>query len=462
MRILLIQPPQANKEAVVSILKYPPLGITLLGSILRDDGHKVDLFEAYGLNANLQDVEKRVRRFRPDVVGITAPTPLIVQAFAVVDIVKSVDKGIKTVLGGVHPTITPEHYLSNENVDVIVLMEGEITFPDLLSSFIGKKELKAVCGIGYMKDKKVVLTEPREQLKDLDILPIPAYDMLPKDVYSSPYSSRKPIMTMIRSRGCYYNCIFCEHPALFGKKIRCQSPERSIKEIDFLVDKLNVKMIPFKDSEFTIAPEKNISEFCDLLIERKYDLVWSVNGRVNHVNKDLLRKMKRAGCFSITYGIESGNQAILNILKKGITLQQVEKAVSISKEVGLDVVGNFMIGNPYETKDSINDTISFMRKLNIDYANFAFLNPFPNTELRRVAEEKGWLLDSSTEAIEYEKLSMNATSIPTEELKKYLNKFYRGFYLRPSYILKRMSRLNIKDIKMYYGGVKKIFLHSLK
>jgi len=266
---------------------------------------------------------------------------------------------------------------------------------------------------------------------------------------------------MIRSRGCPYQCIYCEHPILFSAKYRCQSPERSIKEVDYLVNKFGIKEISFKDSEFTLAPKENLHKFCDLLIERNYDLKWCANGRANNVDKELLKKMKQAGCYGITYGLESGDQRILNNLKKSLTLEQSEKAVKIAKEVGLGVVANFMIGSPGETRESINNTIKFMKKLDIDYGYFGFLTPFPGTPLRKMAEENGWLLDSSMKAVQYEDLSMNATEIPTEELRKYLNKVYRAFYLRPSYILKRLMKFNALDIKNNIVGLKAIIKNTI-
>ena len=266
---------------------------------------------------------------------------------------------------------------------------------------------------------------------------------------------------MIRSRGCPYPCIYCEHPILFSAKYRCQSPERTIREIDYLVKKFGIKEISFKDSEFTLAPKDNLYKLCDLLIERNYDLRWCANGRANNVDRELLKRMKKAGCYSITFGLESGDQRILNNLKKHLSLEQSEQAVKTAKEEGLQVVANFMVGNPGETRESIRNTIKFMKKLDLDYCFFSFLTPFPGTPLRKMAEENGWIIDRSMEGVQYEDLSMNATEIPTEELRKSLNRFYRAFYLRPTYIIKRLKKFNLLDMKNNWIGFKSIIKNTL-
>jgi len=181
MKILLIHPPPAKEQDILSGIRYPPLGITLLAAILRDKGYEISLFESYGFNAGFSDIKKEIESFQPDVIGITATTHIVSQSFKIADIIKSINEDIKVVLGGVHPTIAPEHSLSNKNVDVIVKGEGELTFPDLLDTFKNKRNLEEVDGIGFIKDGKPFFTKPREIIKDLDELPIPAYDLLPID-----------------------------------------------------------------------------------------------------------------------------------------------------------------------------------------------------------------------------------------------------------------------------------------
>jgi len=248
---------------------------------------------------------------------------------------------------------------------------------------------------------------------------------------------------------------------MFGHHYRVQDPERSIQEVDYLVNQLGVKEIGFKDSEFTLAP-KNVKDFCDLLIEKKYDLTWNCNGRVNHADYHMLSKMKQAGCTTITYGIESGDQTILDNIKKQITIEEIKKAVEISKAIGLKVVGNFMIGNPGDTKETINKTICFSKKLNLDFAYFGFTTPFPGTELRKQALANNWILDKKMEAIKFEDCIMNATSVPTQELKAYFNKAYRSFYFRPSYIAKRLTKLNRNELYNSIKGAYSIIKDSFK
>ncbi|MEK7072254.1 MAG: radical SAM protein, partial [Patescibacteria group bacterium] len=269
-----------------------------------------------------------------------------------------------------------------------------------------------------------------------------------------------PFMSMVRSRGCFYNCTFCGNPKMFGQTFRCQSPERTMTEIDYLVKEFGVKEISFKDTELTL--DKNLEKLCDLLIAKNYDLIWTCNGRVNNINENLLKKMKLAGCYSLTFGVESGNQEILNKMKKGITLTQVRKAVDLTKKAGLQIVTNFMIGNAYDTKETIEQTIDFAVELDTDYAYFGFTTPFPGTELREQAVVNNWIIDHSMEAIRYDDLMMNATSMPTDELTTYLDKAYRKFYFRPKYILKRLIKLDKYELKNSYEGLVKIIRNNFK
>jgi radical SAM superfamily enzyme YgiQ (UPF0313 family) len=246
-----------------------------------------------------------------------------------------------------------------------------------------------------------------------------------------------------------------------GHAYRYHSPERVVDEMEYVIDKFGVKQIHFKDAEFTLSPART-EKICDLLIERDMEVIWDCNGRVNNVRRDILQKMKKAGCVSMTYGIESGDQRILDALKKEITLEQAREAVKMTKEAGLEVVVNFMVGNPGETEESLERTISFAKELDADYAYFGNLVPFPGTELRELAEKNNWLLDTDMGAVRYERVIMNATELQTEELKTCLNRAYRSFYLRPSYIIKRLAKLNLMNIRNYLGGFKSIMVNTMR
>lgn len=457
MKVLLLQSPITEKN--ITSFMYPPLGLIALAAYLQQGGHDVSLYDANIEGGKIEDALNLVKIQSPQIIGIGAMSVNMSKSLQLAEAIKSFSKDIITVIGGIHPTVEPQQALQNPSIDFVIRGEGESTMTELLTALQKKKtqkkktDFEKILGLGFKKNNQIIINPPRELIPDLNPLPIPAYNLLNIKKYRAPYASRAPYMIMTRSRGCPFNCTFCGVKKMFGRRYRVQSPERSIKEVDYLVNKLGVKEIGFKDSEFTLAP-KNVEDFCDLLIKKNYDLTWNCNGRVNHATYPMLNKMKQAGCVGITYGVESGDQKILDNMKKQTTPQQVRKAVKISKDIGLKVIGNFMIGNPGDTKETIEKTINFAKELNLDYAYFGFTTPFPGTELREQAIANNWLLDERLEAIKYEDCIMNATSLPTQELKTYLNKAYRSFYFRPSYILKRLTKLNKNEI---YNSIRGAF-----
>lgn len=453
MKIFLIQPPVAQKD--ITSFMYPPMGLISLAATAREAGHVVWIHDCNLYRQSYDEILKSIRLKKPEIIGITAMTVNINNAFELAKKIKKIDEKILIVVGGVHATVASDHVLSDSNVDFIVIGEGELTLNNLLKAISQKGDLKKVKGIGFKIGKSKIINEKQPLIEDISALPIPAYHLLDFKKYRAPYTARHPFMSMIRSRGCPYQCTFCGVQSVFAHKYRCQSPQRSFEEITYLVENFGVKEISFKDSEFTLDL-KNVEQLCDLLIKAKYDLTWNCNGRVNNVNFRVLKKMKKAGCRSITYGVESGDQEILNNLKKAITLDQVRRAIKMTQEAGLKVVTNFMIGNPGDTKETLEKTIKFAVDLDTDYTYFGFTTPFPGTELREQAIKNKWLLKEDLNAVKYEDITMNATSVETSELKEYLNRAYRSFYFRPKYILRRLTKLNYDEIYNSINGLKNI------
>lgn len=457
-KIVLIEPPTGEKK--ITSFKYPPMGLLALATYLIKEGYDVTLLDACIDGLSVEEITERIKQSNAKIVGISSMSVNISQAFQIAKAVKEINAEIKVIVGGIHPTVMPQHALSCKDIDIIVIGEGEITASKLLEAIENGQDISQIEGIAFRRENQVIINKRRTLIKDLDSLPIPLYSLLDIGKYKSPYAKRNPFVSIVRSRGCPFDCIFCGNPKMFGRTFRCQAPERTIKEIDYLVKKSNVKEISFKDTELTL--DKNLDKLCDLLIEKKYDLIWTCNGRVSNVDEALLKKMKKAGCYSITFGIESGDEKILKTLKKQITLEQARQAIKAAKKAGLQIVTNFMIGNPYDTKDTIDQTIKFAVELDTDYAYFGFTTPFPGTELRDLAELNHWILDMSMEAIRYDDCMMNATSLPTEELKTYLDKAYKSFYFRPSYILKRLSKLDKNEFKNSLDGLKSILTNMFR
>lgn len=453
MKILLIQPPVAEKN--ITSFMYPPMGLISLAAVVREAGHIVKIHDCNLYNQSFAQADQKINEWQPDLVGITAMTVNINHGLELAKKVKQKNKKIIVVVGGVHATVAPKDVLKDKHVDFIVIGEGERSFVNFLKALKNNDDLRKIKGIGFKKGNRLIINEREPLIDNLSELPIPAYDLLEFQKYRAPYTSRHPFMSMIRSRGCPYLCTFCGVQSVFAHKYRCQSPERTLEEIRYLVENYGVKELSFKDSEFTLD-NKNVEGLCDLLIRAKFDLTWNCNGRVNNVNLKVLKKMKKAGCVGLTYGVESGDMDILKNLKKAITLDQVRRAIKMTKQAGLKTVTNFMIGNPGDTKETIEKTIAFAVELDTDYTYFGFTTPFPGTELREQAIKNKWLIRKELDAVKYEDLTMNATSLPNEKLKEYLNEAYRKFYFRPLYILRRLTKINKDEIQNSINGLKSI------
>jgi len=291
---------------------------------------------------------------------------------------------------------------------------------------------------------------------DLDSLPFPARDFLPMKKYNVQVhlSSVKGVKaTMISSRGCPSHCTFCAIHLTMGRKHRVRGVESVVDEMEHLVDRYKAQYIQFYDDTFTINYKRTVA-ICNLIIERKLKVKWFAHARVNTVDENLLRLMKRAGCAHVSFGIESGNQTILNNIKKGTTLEQARKAVKTCQRVGIKTLTTFMIGNPGETPETIDDTIDFALEINPDVAVFSILAPLPGTEV--YSKYRGVLFDTSLNWEDYKtlatsnKLALQSKTLTNEMLIKSLHTAWKRFYLRPGYVLRQLWRMRSGAELFYY------------
>lgn len=444
-KILLITPDKTTRETSFDKLKYPPLGLTTLASVLKQKGFISIIFDASVENPNpFEKIRQLILKESIFAIGISFTSDLAESAYLYSDKLKSEFPDIPIIAGGYHPTVMHTEVVSYNSIDYVVVGEGEITFPLLLKALAEKTDIAEINGISYMKDGKAVTTSPPSLIKDIDSIPIPSYGLLKLNHYTSPTSRRKPFLTMIRSRGCPYNCLFCGVNAIFSYKFRCQSPQRTLEEIKHVVKEFKTKEISFKDSDFLID-HNNVTEFCNLLIKNELDLTWNCSTRIDSVNKDILTLMKRAGCRQITFGIESGSQRMLNALRKNLSVKQISKSIRITKECGITCIGGFIVGNPGEDHETLNETLRLIEKLDLDYASFSFLTAFPGSDLYNLAIQNKWFLESN-KSMEYKKMSINASKLTDEELKKAMRIMIKKFYFRPRYILKRLKRLTLNEM----------------
>jgi len=451
MKVLLINPPISNilDPSLPKILQekedpMPPLGLMYLASYLEQKSdHSVKILDCQIENLNYNQLKEIIKQDKPDVVGITAMTFTLLDVIGVVKLIKNIDPEIKIVLGGPHAHIYPKETISIKGVDFCILGEGEKPFKDLLDNLENKKNPYHAKGVVFKDGSKIINTDPGTPIQELDSLPFPARRLTPFKKYKSILATRFPVTTMFTSRGCPYNCLFCDRPHL-GKSFRARSPKNVVDEMEEC-QKMGIKEIFIYDDTFGVDKQR-VLDICDEIIKRNLDITWDIRTRVNTVDENILMSLKRAGCQRIHYGVEAGTQKILNVLRKGITLEMAEKAFRLSRKVGIQTLGYFMIGSPTETKKDISQTIKFMKKLNPDYAHITITTPYPATDLYRMGLEQKvlpydyWKRFAENPTLDFKPYFWEK-ELSKKELFSLLKRAYRYFYFRPSYVLKRILHL---------------------
>jgi len=441
-----------------------PLSLLYLSAYLESKDIPVKILDGQIHDLDKQSLEMHIEQFNPNVVGISCATPLVYATSRIAKIVKAISPQITVVMGGPHPTVLPEETIADENVDIVVRGEGEITLFELVGAVERGTGLNSVLGITYRDNGTVLSTQNRPLNADLDSLPLPSRHLIPIGKYGPQIDiySRLPWTNMLTSRGCPYNCIFCASRRVSGHKYRVRSAEKVVEEINVLIRDYGIRNIGMADDNF-VVDRKRTERICDMLIKegcsRKVD--WSCAARADQLDEALLRKMRSAGCRCICVGIETGSQRLMNILKKHLKLEKVEKGVKMMRKAGIKVRGTFLLGIPTETEEETLQTINFARKLNLDFAKFNVITPYPGTELYEMAKQRGLVGDDTWSRLipgigfsEAEPVFVPEGRDP-KELKEKQRRAARTFYLRqrPICNLARNIR-SFNDFKRHFYAAK--------
>ena len=436
MKVLLVNPP----TKIFTTRYTMPLGLGYLAAVLEKKGHKVRILDLAVERKSESEIRKEIGD--KGMVGITSSTPTIHNAYGIGRIAR--EEGVPTVMGGPHPSALP-HESINE-CDVVVRGEGEETIVDLCEALEAGKGLTKVRGILYKDGSRVVDNGPREFIKNLDSIPFPALHLFP-DI--SNYTVQHPLLDskvvsgiILTSRGCPHNCVFC-YKSIFGSIYRYRSPENVVAEWRMEVEEYKVKEMGVIDDSFTSNP-KRAMEICRLIVKENLEVPWIMptGTRVKPISRELLESMKKSGLARIAFGIESGSQEVLDKIGKNITLKEVEAAVDLSKSVGLETIGLFMIGNHCENESSIKQTIKFSKQLNLDYAIFYIATPFPGTRLFEIVRDHGrFLIEDWDDYVIHgnRKAFFEIGDVKKELVEKMHKQAYRSFYMNPKYVMRKIS-----------------------
>lgn len=385
----------------------PPLGLAYIAAYLEKLGHEVKILDCLaegtgvqkigsGFRSGLNDagIKKMIKSFSPGVVGIASMFSAYAKdAYRIASLVKNIDPKIPIVFGGANACALTEDILKNKDVDLCVIGEGELTFAEIVEKISLKKSYHDVKGIAYRKGQRVIFTEERELIKDLDQLPFPARHLLPMETYFKKhkndfvYYDRHTFM--ITSRGCPGNCIYCSIHSIWRHTWRARSAQNIVEEIEFLIKTYGIKEIHFVDDNLTVN-KRRIHEICDLLIDKKLNIKWTCpNGvAIWTLDEELLDKMKRSGCYRLTFGIESGSSTTQKFIRKNLNLDYAKRMIAYANKIGLWTLSTFIIGFPYEDEQSINETINYAISSKTDFATFYVLMPFPGTDIWEILEKE--------------------------------------------------------------------------
>lgn len=452
-KVLLVQPNYRVQRETGAWGINPPLGLCYLAAALSQSRISAEILDANALDLTEKEVAKIVREKKPEMVGVSILTPAHEYSMR---LVKLLPKSILKVAGGNQATALPDTMLK-EGFDVVVFGEGEKTFLEVVKG----KRLDDILGIIYKKGNKIVYNKLRPAISDVDSIPYPARYLLPSDGVDLPYRSANtryfPWTGILTSRGCPYNCYFC-FKRTFGYKFRARSVENVLNELIFLKRKYNIKEIDIFDDVFNYDLDR-ANEILDGIIANKLDIkIRCSNGiRADKVNKRFLRKMKKAGAIYIAYGVESGDEKVLSLIPKGEKVKQIERAVRLTREAGIESSGFFIFGLLGDNKESMEKTLTLSKELPFDYVSYTIATPYPGTRMWEMVKKNGKLFIKNWNDFHHSSGKM-MYSYPDTAGKKLVESFYKRaygeFYFRPKYILEKiLSIRNLQQVKVMIHGL---------
>lgn len=459
--IVLITPPVTLKERYGKLSRaantLPSLGILYLAAVLRKEGYSVSVIEASSLGLSIKELIEEIIKKKPTYIGISATTLSIFNASALAGEIKKTDNKIKIIVGGPHITAAPEETLKLfRSFDIGVIGEGEETMRELINFLEQGRKISDVSGIVFRQGDSIVRTDPRAFLDDLDKLPFPAWDLLadfPNKYHPPPFRFKKlPAVYIVTTRGCPYKCIFCDR-SVFGNKCRGHSAEYILELIEYLYNRFGIREILFEDDTFATF-KKRLIEVCEGMINSGIKISWSCLARADAVTPEILSLMKKAGCWSISYGIETGDEEVMKFIGKNITLDKIEQAVRLTKKAGILSKGFFIMGHPIDTHDTIKKTIDFALRIPLDDISVSMMTPFPGSKLHNIASEYGEFEDNWKKMNELDVVFV-PKGLTKNDLKRYSKEMLRRFYLRPRIVLNYMKRIaeNPKGLPYYLKGL---------
>ncbi|HYA77191.1 MAG TPA: radical SAM protein [Verrucomicrobiae bacterium] len=418
-------------------MPFALIGLGYLAAVLEKNQYQVDVIDCQVLKLSLEDFRSEISKRQPNIVGVTSSTLSYKTALKLIKIAKEACPNCITIAGGPHVTFWDDKALQEcPELDIVVRGEGENTLLELVQRIEAGKSYDDVIGTTCRKDGKIVKNPDRPYIQDLDSLPFPARHLWP----IARIRKYEDIFYMMSSRGCVYWCEFCSTVRMHGRKFRMRSPKNVVDELEFINKTYGGAQVTFADDVFTLDKART-EEICKEIINRKLKIKWSCGTRVDMITKELLFKMKDAGCVAVWFGVESSSQQVLNDMRKGITTEQTIRVFSWLREAGMMPVPNVVLGFPGETKESAWKTIKFVEKISPDnICCYDAATPFPGTPMYELAKKEGWLKITDFDKYDITTPIFETPWLSMKDLKEIREQAFRHFYLRPTYILRMYSK----------------------
>jgi anaerobic magnesium-protoporphyrin IX monomethyl ester cyclase len=460
MKALLINPPtglyvredrcQSSVGDFTVSVSRPPMDLMMMASSL--EGLVIDCkIKDYPIEGgSWPDFKSDFCGFNPDLLILSITTPTLKHDLISCRIAREMNPKVLTIAKGAHFLIHDYQVLEEfGDLDIIIRGESEMVIKEIVTN----SDRSSVNGITYRDNHSIKRNPDRAFLEDLALLPLPARHLIKNKLYTRP-DTGEPMAVIETSRGCPGNCIFCLVTEVAGKKIRNRSPDSIVNEIKVCINKYNIHNFHFKSDTFTWN-KGWVLELCGNILQHKLDINWICNSRVDTIDRERISWMRKAGCWAIGLGIESGNQEILDRIKKGITLKQSQEAVQLCKEYGIKTYAYFIIGFPWDSEKTVDDSIRFAIELNPDFVDFFLPYPFPGTELERIALEHN-LIKKAGDTKAYSQAAMDTFFLTNAKLLQLRKKALRKFYFRPRYILKTLGKASSPAVfrNYFYQGLK--------
>jgi len=444
-------------------LIYPLIPSSCL-TILKKNNYEVYYIDAIFEKMNIEEFIDAICKISPDIIIFESKTPSIKKDWEIVNIIKNALVNVTIFACGDHVSVLPEETIENSKVDFVIL-GGDYDYVSLLlcEALKGKSELPS--GIVYKNSQgNIVKNKNLTFVQNLDDLPFIDREIIPWQNYHEAWRLYDEFTYMYGSRGCPYRCTFCSWPQmLYANKVRFRSPEKIVEEIEMLINKYKIKEIFFDDDTFT-CNRQWVFKICNLIVEKGIKILWSCNGRVDNVDNEMLKIMKKSGCRMIKYGVESASQKTLDLLQKGYTIEDVKRAFKETTKNKILIHSTAMLGFPWETKKEMMDTIKFIKSLKPDTCQFSIPIPYPGTKMFEDAIKENILIyGNQWEFYDMSKPLLKNYYLSTEEITRICKKAWISVYFSLPFILKKLRKLNnIKTLKLYFRGLLSILIGHLK